>query len=221
MNRLITRASVVLCCWLALGAPARAEGFSASAAIKYALAGGFALEGYAAYTLKVTDNLEVTGRVDASSAPGLNFTVYGQYGQNVFKDGGLSVAAYGRAAVRYFVLAPDNLGLVVGTGGAFVQYESADVNVYGNLELSALYFLGRAFTLGVGGNVYVAPKAIFPVLVYAGTDNILGARFNSYVGVTLPLSTTFFLKLQGGFENNAGAAEGFYVRLAANLNSLF
>ena len=206
----------------ALIAPAtHAEGFTASVALKYLIGGNFGAEGHAAYSLKVMDNLEVTGRVDASSEPGLSFTVYGQYAQGVFKDGGLNLTAYGRLAIRYFVLSPNNLGLIAGTGGLFAQFESKDVNVYGNLELSAYYFAGIAFTFGVTGNVYVAPQAIFPVLLYAGTDNIVGVRFNSFLGVTLPLSTTFFLKLQGGFENTVGTREGFYIRLAANLNSLF
>jgi hypothetical protein len=207
---------------LALAAPAQAEGFSASVALQYPFGSKLSLEGYAAYAVKVIDNLEVTGRVDVSSAPGLAFTVFGQYAKGFYDDAGLSLAAYGRAALRYSILAPDNLGLIAVTAGSFAQYKSTDVNVYGNLELSGFYFVGRAFTVGLSGNVYVAPQAIFPVLIYAGTDNIIGVKFNSFAGVTLPLSTTFFIKLQGGWQNDVlGIGEGFYVRLMANFNTLF
>jgi hypothetical protein len=206
---------------LALAAPAQAEGFTASVALQYPFGSSLSLEGYAAYSIKVIDNLEVTGRVDVSSAPGLAFTVFGQYAKGFYDDGGLSLAGYGRAALRYSVLAPDNLGLVAATAGTFAQYKSAAVDVYGNLEVTGFYFIGRAFTVGLSGNVYVAPQAIYPVLIYVGTDNIAGVRANSFVGVTLPLSTTFFIKLQSGWQNTYGTGEGFYVRLMANFNTLF
>jgi hypothetical protein len=212
---------------LALTAPAHAEGFTASVALQYPFGSSLNLEGYAAYAIKVIDNLEVTGRVDVSNAPGLAFTVFGQYAQGVYdndydNDAGFTFAAYGRAALRYSVLAPNDLGLLAATAGTFAQYKSTDLNMYGNLEVSGFYFVGRAFTVGLSGNVYVAPQAIFPVLIYAGTDNIIGVKFNSYLGVTLPLSTTFFIKLQGGWQNDViGKGEGFYVRLMANINTLF
>jgi hypothetical protein len=215
---------IVLCLFvLALTAPAHAEGFTASVALQYPFGKTLSLEGYAAYAIKVIDNLEVTGRVDVSSAPGLAFTVFGQYAKGIYdNEAGFSLAAYGRAALRYSVLAPNDLGLLAATGGTFAQYKSTDLNVYGNLEVSGLYFVGRAFTVGLSGNVYMAPQAIFPVLIYAGTDNIIGVKFNSYLGVTLPLSTTFFIKLQGGWQNDVlGLGEGFYVRLLANINTLF
>jgi hypothetical protein len=215
---------LVMLCFsvLALAAPAQAEGFTASVALQYPFGSSLSLEGYAAYAIKVIDNLEVTGRVDVSSAPGLAFTVFGQYAKGFYDDGGLSLAGYGRAALHYSVLAPDNLGLVAATAGTFAQYKSADVNVYGNLELSGFYFIGRAFTVGLSGNIYVAPRAIYPVLIYVGTDNIAGVKFNSFLGVTLPLSTTFFIKFQGGWQNDVlGIGEGFYVRLMANFNTLF
>jgi hypothetical protein len=207
---------------LALAAPAQAEGFTASVALQYPFGSNLSLEGYAAYAIKVIDNLEVTGRVDVSSAPGLAFTVFGQYAKGFYDDGGLSLTGYGRAALRYSVLAPDNLGLITATAGTFAQYKSADLNVYGNLEVTGFYFIGLDFTVGLSGNVYVAPQAIYPVLIYAGTDNIAGVKFNSFLGVTLPLSTTFFIKLQGGWQNDVlGIGEGFYVRLMANFNTLF
>jgi hypothetical protein len=182
----------------AFAAPAQAEGFSASVALQYPFGSNLSLEGYAAYALKVIDNLEVTGRVDVSSAPGLAFTVFGQYAKGLLEDGGFSLAAYGRAALRYSVLAPNDLGLIVATAGSFAQYKSTDLNVYGNLEVSGFYFVGRAFTVG------------------------LSVKFNSFLGVTLPLSTTFFLKLQGGWQNDViGQGEGFYLRLMANINTLF
>jgi hypothetical protein len=214
---------LVLCVTvLALAAPAHAEGFTASVALQYPFGKSLSLEGYAAYAIKVIDNLEVTGRVDVTSAPGLALTVFGQYAKGLLDDGGFSLAAYGRAALRYSILAPDNLGLIAATAGTFAQYKSIDLNAYGNLEVSGLYFIGRAFTVGLSGTVYVAPQAIFPVLIFAGTDNIIGVKFNSFVGVTLPLSTTFFLKLQGGWQNDVlGLGEGFYVRLMANINTLF
>jgi hypothetical protein len=213
---------VMLCVTvLALAAPAQAEGFTASVALQYPFGSNLSLEGYAAYAVKVIDNLEVTGRVDVSSAPGLAFTVFGQYAKGFYDDGGLSLTGYGRAALRYSLLAPDNLGLVAATAGTFAQYKSADLDIYGNLEVTGFYFIGRAFTVGLSGNVYVAPRAIYPVLIYAGTDNIAGVRTNSFLGVTLPLSTTFFIKLQGGWQNTYGTSEGFYVRLMANFNTLF
>lgn len=213
---------VMLCVTvLALAAPAQAEGFTASVALQYPFGSNLSLEGYAAYAIKVIDNLEVTGRVDVSSAPGLAFTVFGQYANGFYDDSGLSLAGYGRAALRYSLLAPDNLGLVAATAGTFAQYKSADVDVYGNLEVTGFYFIGRAFTVGLSGNVYVAPRVIYPVLIYVGTDNIAGVKTSSFVGVTLPLSTTFFIKLQGGWQNSYGISEGFFVRLMANFNTLF